>query len=91
LAEVRTRMYNVYFAKSLKNKKIYCGYTIKDPKIRIKEHNEGNTQWSRNNRPLKLVYFESFVCKEDGAKREKFFKTGIGKKIKKAIVQVMDS
>jgi len=84
-------MYNVYFAKSLKNEKIYCGYTTKNPEIRVKEHNEGNTQWSKNNRPLKLVYFESFVCKKDGIEREKFFKTGIGKKIKKAIVQAMDS
>ena len=54
------------------------------------EHNQGNTQWSKNNRPLKLVYYESYACKEDGIKREIFFKTGIGKKIKKAIVQVMD-
>ena len=91
LAEVRANMHNVYFAKSLKNGKIYCGFTTKDPKIRIEEHNEGNTQWTRNNRPLKLVYFETFICKEDGLKREAFFKTGIGKKIKKAIVKELDS
>jgi putative endonuclease len=84
-------MYSVYFAKSLKNQKVYCGYTIKDPKIRIKEHNEGNTQWSKNNRPLELVYFESFICKEDARRREIFFKSGIGKRIKNALVRELDS
>ena len=83
-------MYHVYFAKSLKNGKIYVGSTSKDPKTRVIKHNQGSNTWSKNNGPFKLIYYDTFVCKEDSLKREQFFKTGIGKKIKKAIVEVMD-
>lgn len=83
-------MHYVYFAKSLRNNKIYVGFTSRDPKIRIGEHNNGSNAWGKNNKPLKLVYYENFICKEDAMSREKFYKTGIGKKIKYAIIQAMD-
>jgi len=80
-------MYSVYFAKSLRNNKIYVGFTEKDPKDRVKEHNFGSNKWSKENGPLKLIYFENFLCKADAQLREKFYKSGIGKKIKKIIVE----
>ena len=79
-------MYTVYLAKSLKNNKVYVGFTNKDPKKRVKEHNAGTNKWTKANRPLRLVYFETFYCKADAQKREKFFKSGVGKKLKKIIV-----
>ncbi len=84
-------MYYVYFAKSLKNGKIYVGSTSKKPQIRIEEHNHSSNVWTKANKPFKLVYYETYICKEDVLGREKFYKTGIGKKIKKAIVDNMDS
>jgi putative endonuclease len=84
-------MFYVYFAKSLKNDKIYVGHTSKTPTERIKEHNEGANAWSKNNGPFKLVYYESYTCKADAFAREQFYKTGIGRKIKKAIVDSMGS
>lgn len=83
-------MYYIYFAKSLKNGKVYIGLTNKNPEVRVKEHNQNSNTWSKHNKPLRLIYYESFVCKEDAIQREKFFKTGIGKKVKKAIISVMD-
>lgn len=83
-------MYNVYFAKSLKNGKIYVGFTEKEPLKRIKDHNSGSNRWSRYNKPLKLVYYETFVCKKDALKREKFYKTGVGKRVKYAIVKAFE-
>ena len=74
-------MYFVYFAKSLKNNKIYIGRTSKDPEVRIKEHNQSSNQWSSANKPLKLIYYESYICLEDSIKRENFYKTGVGKRI----------
>lgn len=82
-------MYYVYFAKSLKNGKLYVGYTSKDPEIRIEEHNRGSNVWTKQNAPLKLVYYESYICTKDARLREKFYKMGIGKKIKYAIVNSM--
>lgn len=84
-------MFTVYLAKSLKNNKVYVGVTKKEPDERIKEHNSGSNKWSRANRPLKLIYFETFICKADAKRREKFFKSGVGKKLKKIIVENMDS
>ncbi|MCJ7786806.1 GIY-YIG nuclease family protein [Patescibacteria group bacterium] len=79
-------MYFIYFAKSLKNNKIYVGFTSKDPKARVEEHNSGSNKWSKQNKPLKLIYFEQFICEQDARMREKFFKTGVGKKLKKIII-----
>ena len=82
-------MYYIYFAKSLKNNKIYVGKTEKDPNERVKEHNAGSNEWSKRNKPLELVYFEKYYCKTDMSMRELFYKTGMGKKIKLAIVNSM--
>lgn len=80
-------MFNVYFAKSAKNGKIYVGSTNKDPNVRIKEHNKGSNKWSSVNGPFNLIYFESYKCKQDAIYREKFYKTGVGKRVKTAIVK----
>jgi len=82
-------MYYVYFAKSLKNNKIYVGKTEKDPVVRLSEHNSGSNEWSRNNKPFELVYYEKYYCKTDMSMRELFFKSGVGKKVKLAIVKSM--
>lgn len=82
-------MHYVYFAESLRNGKVYVGYTIKTPTVRVSEHNRGSNSWSRLNKPLKLIYYESFVCREDALKREKFYKMGFGKKVKIAIRNVL--
>lgn len=83
-------MFYVYFAKSLRNGKIYIGFTSKNPISRVREHNQGSNRWSKQNKPLKLVYYETFICKEDALAREKFYKSGVGKRIKKVIVYEMD-
>lgn len=82
-------MYYVYFAKSLKNSKIYVGYTSKEPEVRVKEHNSSSNVWSRCNKPLKLVYYEKYKCLHDAKLRERFYKTGFGKSIKYAIVKII--
>ena len=78
-------MFYVYILKSLKNNKSYTGLTNKKLEIRIKEHNSGSNYWTRQNGPFKLIYYESYFCKEDAMNREKFLKSGIGKRLVKAI------
>jgi len=82
-------MYSVYFAKSLKNGKTYVGYTEKDPTERIKEHNQGSNKWSKQNGPFTLIYYEKYFCEKDARLREDFYKSGVGKRIKKAIIEEM--
>src|SRR3989344_1001737 len=80
----RALMFYVYFLRSISNGKVYVEKTSKEPVERLKEHNSGKNHWTKANRPFKLIYYEQYVCKEDAAKREPFYKTGFGKKVKKA-------
>ena len=79
-------MFYIYFALSLKNDKVYVGKTDKNPEQRVEEHNQGKNNWTKSNRPFKLIYYESYFCKKDATNRENFYKTGFGKQIKKLIV-----
>ena len=71
-------MFYVYILKSEKNDKLYKGFTT-DLRRRIKEHNLGNSEFTKNNRPWKLFYYEAFLDKNDARREEKFLKTGKGK------------
>lgn len=82
-------MYYVYFLKSLTNNKVYVGYTRKNVNERLSEHNVGSNQWTSANKPFTLVYYESYHCLKDTILREKFYKMGFGKKIKKILVEVI--
>jgi len=78
-------MYYIYFLKSLKNNKIYTGSTSKNPIIRLKEHNQNSTTWTKENGPFILLYFESYCCEKDARQREQFYKSGFGRKIRNLI------
>ena len=80
-------MFHVYILKSSLNGKSYVGFTAKEVNKRLEEHNIGSNKWTKANRPFRLVYYESFACKEDANLREKFLKTGVGKKLKKLILE----
>ncbi|KKP88746.1 MAG: Excinuclease ABC C subunit domain protein [Berkelbacteria bacterium GW2011_GWA2_35_9] len=79
-------MYSLYFIRSETNNRVYVGYTSKSVDERLKEHNQGKNKWTKNNRPFKLMYFEQYYCSDDAKNREKFYKMGFGKKIKKLII-----
>ena len=79
-------MFYIYFLKSITNGKFYTGSSEKDPKVRTGEHNSGTNKWTRENGPFVLVYFESYFCKKDALHREKFYKSGFGRKIRDAIL-----
>jgi putative endonuclease len=72
--------YFVYILKSKKNGKRYIGFTSKDVEIRLLEHNQGNTTWTRNNGPFVLLKFEEYLIKQEALKREIFLKSGQGRK-----------
>lgn len=65
---------------------MYVGLTSKHPDEKVKEHNSGKSAWSKQNRPLKLIYYESYFCRKDAQLRERFYKSGFGRRIKKLII-----
>ncbi|HPN54566.1 MAG TPA: GIY-YIG nuclease family protein [Candidatus Moranbacteria bacterium] len=75
-------MFYIYVLESLKNKKLYFGYT-KDLKKRIEEHNSGENFSTKPYAPWKLIYYEACLEKDDATRRENYLKTTQGKKMLK--------
>ena len=78
--------FTVYVIKSSKNNKRYVGFTHKDSLARVTEHNQGCNKWTRNNKPFKLIYQEKYKTKTEAIKREKFLKSGQGRKFLDTII-----
>ncbi|MBI5401421.1 GIY-YIG nuclease family protein [Candidatus Wolfebacteria bacterium] len=68
-----------YVLESLKDKKLYIGWT-NNLKERIEDHNKGLVKSTKERRPLQLKYFEGCKDKDKAIKREKYFKTGFGRR-----------
>ena len=71
-------MYYVYLLRSKLDQKLYTGYTS-DLKKRLREHQTGNVESTRNRRPMELIYYEAYQLKTLALQREKFLKTTKGK------------
>jgi len=73
------KFYYVYVLQSLKDHNWYTGYT-NNLKKRFKQHNEGKNISTKNRRPFKLIYYEGCLNEEDAKAREKYLKSGMGKR-----------
>jgi putative endonuclease len=79
-------MYYVYILRSEKDTKLYIGYTS-DLKERLKNHNYGETISTKHRRPLKLIFYEAYLSKQDALRRERYFKTTKGKSTLKQMLK----
>jgi putative endonuclease len=71
--------YYIYILQSEKDGLFYTGYT-NDLRERLKLHNEGKVNSTKNRMPFKLVYFEGSLNQHDATHREKYLKTSWGKR-----------
>lgn len=71
--------YCVYVLFSEKDKQLYTGYTS-DIQRRLREHQSGKNVSTRYRLPLRLVFCEYYLFKEDAEKRELYLKTTAGKR-----------
>jgi len=79
--------YYTYVLQSEINGHFYKGST-QDLELRLKQHNNGEVNYTSRYMPWKLVYFETFATRSEAMRREKFFKSGKGREfIKRAIDQ----
>ncbi|MBE0434173.1 GIY-YIG nuclease family protein [candidate division WOR-3 bacterium] len=74
-------MHTVYVIQSLRNGKRYVGCTGKRPEERLAEHNRGCNKWARANRPFRLIYTEVYDSQSEARQRERFLKSGQGRKL----------
>jgi len=72
-------MYYVYVIKSKKDKQFYTGFT-RDLENRIREHNEGRVSSTKERGPFELIYYEACLNERDALAREKYLKSGMGKR-----------
>ena len=61
--------YYVYILQSQKDGTYYIGSTH-DIESRLDRHNQGRSQYTKTNRPWKLIYQESYPDRSSAAKRE---------------------
>jgi len=72
-------MHYTYVLRSQRDKRFCTGYTS-DLRERIREHGLGRVQSTAHRLPLRLVYYEACLNREDALRRERFLKTGKGKR-----------
>lgn len=78
-------MYYVYILSSIKDGKLYSGYSS-NLKQRFIEHNKGRIDSTKNRKPFKLIYYEAYLHQQDATAREKFFKTQWGRNYLKRVL-----
>lgn len=72
-------MYYTYLMRSEKDMKWYTGST-QNLRKRVAEHNAGKTISTKDRRPFELIYYEASIDQQDALAREKYLKSGTGKR-----------
>ena len=72
-------MFYTYVIKSRKNSRLYTGIT-NDLRKRFEQHNENKSTYTKGRGPWDLIYYEACLNGEDARSREKYLKTGMGKR-----------
>lgn len=72
-------LFYTYVLKCEKTKTFYAG-TTNNLERRIEEHDKGLVYYTKNRLPITLVYFEACLDKNDAYRRERYLKTGMGKR-----------
>lgn len=72
-------MFYTYVLRSKKDGNLYIGWT-NDLVERIKKHQDGLVDATKSRLPLKLIYYEACLDKDNAIEREKQLKTGFGRK-----------
>lgn len=72
-------MFYIYVLQSLKSKRWYTGFTA-DLRKRFSRHNIGESGWTKNHIPMSLIYYEARLHGDDAKARERYLKSGMGKR-----------
>ncbi|TSC81236.1 MAG: putative endonuclease [Parcubacteria group bacterium Gr01-1014_19] len=72
-------MYYVYVLRSIKDNRFYTGHTD-DLRKRLQEHNGKQNFSTKHRAPFKLIYYEACLHITDAKSREKYLKSGMGKR-----------
>ena len=76
-------MFYVYLLHSAKDNGVYIGFST-DLKKRWSEHMRRASFATKSRGPWKLIYYEAYTEREDAEGREKFLKSGAGRRFLRA-------
>jgi len=76
-------MHYVYILRSVKDGGFYIGYSA-NLRTRFDEHANGESFSTSYRRPWRLIYYEAYLNREDALGREKYLKSGSGRRFLKA-------
>ena len=79
MSPVRASMCYVYVLRNVESGRLYTGCTS-DLRKRLTEHNTGKAGYTRYSGPYELIYYEGCLNISDAKMREKYLKTGMGKR-----------
>ncbi len=72
-------MYYDYLLRSVTDDGFYIGYST-DLRKRLLEHKRGASFATRYRGPWKLIYYEAYTEREDAEGRERYLKSGAGRR-----------
>lgn len=72
-------MFYVYVLQSVSDDGLYIGFTG-DLRRRLKSHEAGESFATSFRGPWKLIYYEAYLDEEDALGRERFLKSGGGRR-----------
>jgi Predicted endonuclease containing a URI domain len=76
-------MHYVYVMRSLADDGFYIGYT-RDLRKRFAQHAKGTAVATARRRPWKLIYYEAYIEQADAIGRERYLKSGAGRRFLRA-------
>ena len=73
-------MFYVYLLHSISDNRFYIGFST-DLRKRVSEHKRGASFATKSRGPWKLIYYEAYTEREDAEGREKYLKSGAGRRL----------
>jgi len=80
-------MWYVYVLKSDKDSSLYVG-SAKNVKERIESHNQEHNRSTKNKTPWRVLRIEEYSVYSFAVRREKFFKSGDGRRVLRNLLKI---
>lgn len=79
-------MFYVYVLESLIDRSWYIGYTS-NLSCRLEQHNSGESKYTNNHKPYKIICYFALLEKVDAKRYEKYLKSGYGRRTLKKMMK----
>ena len=76
-------MFYVYVLRSESDSGFYIGFS-RNLRARLRQHQDRESVATKSRGPWKLIYYEAYTEREDAEGREKFLKSGAGRRFLRA-------